>query len=202
MQDIAPYQYFPVVSKIAAGQTLDDAVPFTADKRGDITVTARPETVVLTGRLADGTKVRKTYYFSPDTYSFDLKVETEGTDRTASTFADFAVMSMKEKSSYTFRGPFVYSNKRLEQVDKLDKSRNEGATYQYTGFDEGYFSFIMQPRGTTPGLLVTKVGVTPVDRLLFTTGSIDYDALFCAQQDLPPQTTEHRRRQDRQLRLV
>lgn len=178
VQDIAPYQYFPVVSKIATGQTLDDAVPFTADKRGDIAVSARPETVVLTGKLADGTKVRKIYSFSPDAYSFDLKVETEGTDRGGGTFADFAVMSMKEKSSYTFKGPFVYSNKKFEQVGKLDKSLNAGTEYQYAGFDEGYFSFIMRPRGVTPGLLVTKVGVTPVDRLLFTTNSIDTTLYF------------------------
>jgi len=178
VQDIAPYQYFPVVSKIVAGQTLDDAVPFTADKRGDIAVSARPETVVLTGKLADGTKVRKIYNFFPDAYSFNLKVETEGTDRGAGTFADFAVMSQKEKSSYIFRGPFVYGNKKFEQVAKLDTSLNAGAAYQYAGFDEGYFSFIMQPRGTTPGLLITKVGATPIDRLLFTDNSIDTTLYF------------------------
>ncbi len=178
VQDIAPYQYFPVVSKIAAGQTLDDSVPFRADKRGDITVSGSPETVVLTGRLTDGTQVKKTYSFSPDTYSFGLKVETQGTDQSAGMFADFALMSMKEKSSYTFRGPFVYANKKFEQIDKLDKSVNAGTTYQYAGFDEGYFSFIMQPRGTAPGLLVTKVGVTPVDRLLFTNNSIDTTLYF------------------------
>ena len=178
VQDIAPYQYFPVVSKIAAGKTLDDAVPFTADKRGTIAVSTRPETVVFTGQLADGTRVRKIYNFSPDGYSFNLKVETQGTDRAEGTFADFAVMSMKEKSSYTFRGPFVYANKKFEQVEKLDKSVNAGTAYQYAGFDEGYFSFIMQPKGTTPGLLVTKVGITPVDRLLFTNNSIDTTLYF------------------------
>ncbi len=65
VQDIAPYQYFPVVSRIAAGKTVDDAVPFTADKRGDLAVSDRPETVVLTGKLADGTTVRKTYTLLP-----------------------------------------------------------------------------------------------------------------------------------------
>ncbi len=173
VQDISPYQYFPVISRITAGKTVDDAQPFTSDKSGDITVADRPETVVLTGTLSDGTKVKKTYTFFPDAYSFNLNVETEGTDGAGETLADFAVMSMKEKSSYTFRGPFIYTGTSLQQIKAPEKGVNAGDAYGYAGFDEGYFSFIFKPRGTPPNLLVTEVGKTPVDRVLLTKNSLD-----------------------------
>ncbi len=178
VQDIAPYQYFPVVSKVEAGKTVDDAQPFTADRSGVITVADQPETVVLTGALADGTKVKKTYVFSPDSYAVGLKLDTEG-GQAGKTIADFAVMNMKEKSSYIFRGPFLYNGRSLEQIKAPEKGRNAGDAYQYAGFDEGYFSFIFKPQGNNPpDLLVTAAGKTPIDRVLLENNSLNSTLYF------------------------
>lgn len=172
VSDIAPYRYLPALSIIEGGSTVSDAVPFRPD-RGDITVRDKPETIVFEGTLADGTDVKKTYTFSPDGYGVGLSVETEEAQGAGSVLLDFATMSMKEKSRYSFAGPFIYDGRKLEQIEKPEKSVNAGTAYQYTGFDEGYFSFILDPRGKKPDLLVTKAGDTPVLRLLSTGGRAD-----------------------------
>ena len=172
LQNMAPYTYLPAVSRIVNGNTIGDATIFTAD-RGDIVVRDKQETVVLSGTLANGARVKKTYTFYPDAYAVGLAVETEEAGQAETTFADFAVMSLKEKSSYTFKGPFTYDGKKFDQIAKLDKSVSADKSYQYTGFNEGYFSFIMVPRGTKPELLITKVEETPVDRLILAGGAVD-----------------------------
>lgn len=114
----------------------------------------------------------KTYTFEPDGYGVGLSVRTEWGRKAGTTLIDFATMNLKEKSSYIFKGPFVYDGKKLEQIDKPDKSVNTGQAYTYAGFDEGYFSFILRPQGTKADLLVTKMGDTPVERLLSMGGNV------------------------------
>jgi YidC/Oxa1 family membrane protein insertase len=56
----------------------------------------------------------------------------------------------------------------------LDNPVNAGTAYSYTGFDEGYFSFIFAPKGPAkPDLLITKVSNAPVDRFIFRDGRIE-----------------------------
>jgi hypothetical protein len=159
--------------RIEKGQAVGDATAFAPDRDG-LTVTDKPEKLVFTGTLTNGAKVVKTYSFSPDSYGVGVSVRTEDGQPL---YEDIAAMSLKEKSSYVFRGPFVY-NKSLEQIDKLDQSFNAGTAYRYAGFDEGYFSVIMVPQGAPPGLLFTKLGDTPVARLMSQTGGFDTTLYF------------------------
>ncbi|MGD0229894.1 MAG: membrane protein insertase YidC [Syntrophorhabdales bacterium] len=178
IQNISPYQYLPTVSLIENGKAEGDDVRFASD-RGDIVVRDKPERLVFSGILASGARVTKTYTFYPDSYSVGVAVLTEGADKGGTAYADFAVMSLKEKSSgYIFKGPFVYDGGRLDQIAKSDKPVNAGTAYEYAGFDEGYFSFIMAPGDTRPDLLVTKVQDTPVERLISAKGAFDATLYF------------------------
>jgi YidC/Oxa1 family membrane protein insertase len=177
MENIAPYKYLPAVSQLSGGVTVGDATVFTAD-RGNITVTDKAETLVFSGALTNGKKVKKTYTFHPDVYSVSLAVETEDPGQ-ATTYADFAVVSLKDKPSYSFKGPFLYNGKKLEQIDKLEKSVNAKGAYNYAGFNAGYFSFIFVPQGEAkPELLITKVNDTPVERVFLTEKGITSTLYF------------------------
>jgi YidC/Oxa1 family membrane protein insertase len=177
LENLAPYQYLPVVSQMAAGKGATDATLFTAD-RGDITVTDKPETLVFTGTLTNGTKVKKIYTFKPDSYGVDLSVEAQGEDNTP-VFADFAAMSIKKKSSYVFKGPFVYNGKKLDQVSKIEGSVNIEQSYAYTGFDLGYFSLIVAPKPETrPNLVIIKSEDTPIDRFALNGGRMESALYF------------------------
>lgn len=177
LEDIAPYQYTPAVSQTVGGTTVNDATMFTADK-GDTSVRDKPETITFSGTLTNGKKVKKAYTFYPDTYTVGLAIDVEGKDA-ARTFADFAMVSLKEKSSYIFKGPFIYDGKKLEQIEKLDKPVNANRSYTYAGFDEGYFSFIWIPEGgTKPELQVIHTDHTPIDRLVLDQNGINGKLCF------------------------
>lgn len=168
----SPYSYLPSVFQSANGKTVSDATIFTAD-RGDMVVKDKPETITFSGALTDGTKLQKTYTFYPDAYTIGLAMQAQGSAQ-AITYADCAVMSIEAKSRYIFKGPFLYDGTSFNQIDKLDNPVNAGTAYSYTGFDEGYFSFIFAPKGPAkPDLLITKVSNAPVDRFIFRDGRIE-----------------------------
>jgi YidC/Oxa1 family membrane protein insertase len=171
IQGIAPYRYLPTVSTIVGGQVEADAVAFTPD-RGDFTVSGKPETITFKGKLPGGAVLTKKYTFAPDGYVVGLSVQIDWGRRAGTMLLDFATMNLKEKSSYIFKGPFIYDGRKLEQIDKPEKSVNAGQAYAYAGFDEGYFSFILRPQGQKADLLVTKVGSTPLERLLAMGGNV------------------------------
>jgi len=173
----SPYRYLPAVFQSANGKTADDGTIFAAD-RGDIVVKDKPETLTFSGALTNGAKVTKTYTFYPDTYTVGLNVQTQG-EAQSITYVDCAVMSLEAKSRYIFKGPFLFDGTKLDQVEKLDNPVDANTAYQYTGFDEGYFSFIFLPKGLAkPALLIMKVGNTPVDRFVTRDGRIESALYF------------------------
>jgi YidC/Oxa1 family membrane protein insertase len=179
IENIAPYLYLPAVS--SAGKTglgAIDSTLFTAD-RSDITVRDAPETLTFSGKLTDGRVIRKIYTFYPDAFKVDVRVEGEGGPQ-ADLLADLAVISLKDKPSYNFKGPFIFNGAKLEQVDgKLSKPEEKGSAYQWTGFDEGYFSFIFLPEGQVkPQLQIFKAGDTPVERFLFAGNALQGSLYF------------------------
>jgi YidC/Oxa1 family membrane protein insertase len=177
LENLSPYEYLPVVSQTAEGKTSNDATLFTAD-RGDISVTDKAETIVFSGTLSNGKKIRKAYTFKPDTYTVGLSIETEGQETTPVS-VDFVTMSIKGKSSYIFKGPFVYDGKKFEQISKIDGAVGVNQSYQYTGFDLGYFSFILVPQGTEKsGLVIMKTGDTPIDRFTLNGGRMESSLYF------------------------
>ncbi|OPY69470.1 MAG: Membrane protein insertase YidC [Syntrophorhabdaceae bacterium PtaU1.Bin034] len=185
LENIAPYRYIPAVSQTSGNGTVSDATLFKADKE-NIVVRDKPETLTFSGELTNGKKIKKVYTFYPDTYTIGLNVQVEGLEQSTA-YADFALFNMKDKSSYVFKGPFIYDGKKFQQVDDLGKQVNANKSYSYAGFDEGYFSFIFLPQGTTkPDLLVTKVVTqldnssvdVPVDRLIFDKNGIDSTLYF------------------------
>jgi len=164
LENITPYQYTPQVFETASGGAATDATAFSPDKQG-LTVKDRPESITFTGSLTNGKKVKKIYTFHPDRYTVDLQVSVDNLDP-AKTFLDLAVISLKEKPSYNFKGPFIYDGKSLEQIEKLEKPI-DAKSYAYAGFDEGYFAFIWIPaEGSTPPLKVESASQeTPIIRI-------------------------------------
>lgn len=144
VEDISPYTYLPVISKVVNNSEIkDDGTNFKVD-RNSITVKDKPEKIVFTGILGDESKVIKTYTFYPDTYTVDIKVETQSSDNNKVNL-DFSVMNAKKKSDYTFKGPFVYNGKKFEQIDDIDKKVEIDKNFKYAGLDEGFFAFIYMP---------------------------------------------------------
>ena len=165
IEDIKPYQYVPALSESGAGASATDATIFSPDKTG-LTVKDAPESITFTGALTNGKKVKKTYTFYPDRYTIGLQVSVENLDPDK-TYLDLAMISMKEKPSYAFKGPFIYDGKSLNQIEKLEKPVDAGKTYTYAGFDEGYFAFIWIPQeASKPALKIEEANQTvPIERL-------------------------------------
>ncbi len=151
IENVKPYLYNPSVHQNGAF----DRTYFTCDKAG-LTVKDSPASITMTGALENGTKLKKTYTFHPDSYSIDLSVEVEAS-KAQGVQADFAVISDKNESSYVFKGPFVFNGKGLKQIDSIKETLSFDRNYRYTGFDDGFFAFIYIPsEDTKPALFIGK----------------------------------------------
>ncbi|MHB8109647.1 MAG: membrane protein insertase YidC [Syntrophorhabdaceae bacterium] len=150
IEDIAPYQYNPTIYE---GGTADN-VYFTSDK-SSLNITDTSASITMTGNLPSGTKIQKKYTFNPDNYTVDMSIESSGSQ---TLYADFAVISNKNESSYVFKGPFVFNGKSLNQIDKIKEPPLKfNGDYQYAGFDDGFFTFIYIPEGESkPTLSIDK----------------------------------------------
>ncbi|OPY79583.1 MAG: Membrane protein insertase YidC [Syntrophorhabdus sp. PtaU1.Bin058] len=182
IEDVKPFIYIPKISDSINNETIDDRTYFKPD-RENITITDKPETLTFTGTLEDGKKVRKIYTFHPDSYLIDMKAEFEITDKDK-TAVEFAVISGKKESSYVFKGPFVYNGKKLEQIDKIEKTMDFSKNYTYAGFDDGFFAFIWIPdEGSKPPLSIYKTDSgTPVVRLSPDKGTLSGKLFFGPKQ--------------------
>jgi YidC/Oxa1 family membrane protein insertase len=143
IEDIKPFSYLPRVSRTTNGETASDRTIFKPDKSG-LTIKDKPETIIFSGTLTDGKRVRKIYTFYPDKYTIDMKVEVEATE-TDKAMVDFAVISGTNENTYVFKGPFTYNGKKLEQVKEIEKNIQADKGYTYAGLDEGFFAFIWIP---------------------------------------------------------
>ena len=143
IEDIKPFSYLPRVSRSSNGEIASDRTIFKPDKTS-ITVKDRPETIVFSGTLTDGKRVRKIYTFYPDKYTIDMKVEVEATEADKA-MVDFAVISGTNANTYVFKGPFTYNGKKFEQIETTDKNIQVDKGYTYAGLDEGFFAFIWIP---------------------------------------------------------
>ena len=164
-EDIKPYQHMPAILESQNGSTATDSTTFSPDKAG-LTIKDAPESITFTGALTNGKKVKKIYTFYPDRYTMDLQVTVENLDPDR-TYLDLAMISMKEKPSYAFKGPFTYNGKSLDQISKLEKPVDADKTYTYAGFDEGYFAFIWIPQDASkPALKIEELYQNiPIERL-------------------------------------
>jgi YidC/Oxa1 family membrane protein insertase len=143
IEDIKPYSYTPRVFKTTNGETINDRTIFKPDKTS-VNVKDKPETIIFSGTLTDGKRIRKIYTFYPDKYTIDLKVEVEATDADKA-MVDFAVISGTNPNSYVFKGPFTFNGKKFEQIEKIEKDIQVDKGYTYAGLDEGFFAFIWVP---------------------------------------------------------
>jgi YidC/Oxa1 family membrane protein insertase len=182
IEDVKPLIYIPKISWSVNNQTVDDRTYFKPD-RESITVKDKPETLTFAGTLEDGKKVRKVYTFYPDNYLIDMKTECEAPD-TGKIAIDFAVISDKKESSYVFKGPFVYNGKKLEQIEKIEKTMDFNKNYTYAGFDDGFFAFIWIPQeDSKPPLTIYKTeNSTPVVRLSPDKGTVSGKLFFGPKQ--------------------
>ena len=171
IEDVTPYVYIPKVFGAVSGGTVGDRTIFKAD-REHVVLKDKPETVVFSGTLTDGRVVNKTYTFYPGTYTIDMKVETKGGDANK-LMMDFAVITGKKESSYTFKGPFYYAANTFEQVDKVDKNIDIPKTFKYVGLDDGFFAFIWMPKADfqSPAQLVKGENDIPVIRIALSGGT-------------------------------
>jgi YidC/Oxa1 family membrane protein insertase len=182
VEDIKPYLYIPEASLRPAGAvTGNDATYFKADKES-VTVKDKPEMITLSGTFENGNKIKKTYTFYPDDYVIGLKIESEA-PASNNVYYDFALITDKKESRYTFKGPFVYNGK-LEQIGKIDKTLEFDKNYTYAGFDEGFFTFIWIPGSDAkPTLTILKTDNNiPVLRLDSEKGSISGKLYFGPKQ--------------------
>lgn len=166
IENIGPdYAYLPTVYQEAGAERIADTVRFVPD-RDSLTVSDKPETVAFTGTLSNGSKVRKIYTFQPKGYTIGLRIETAGAS-TGKTFADFAVISMKEKPSYIFKGPFTFNENKLNQIEKIDKPVVVDQAYSFAGFDDGYFAFMWIPGPEQKASMTVLAGSNsvPVERI-------------------------------------
>jgi YidC/Oxa1 family membrane protein insertase len=143
IEDIKPYVFIPKVYKTINNEIIDDGTIFKADK-GRLDITDKEGAVAFTGTLANGTKVKKTYKFYPDSYTIDMNIEVESTDKDI-TSLDFVMITGKNESSYTFKGPFVFNGKKFEQIEKIEKNIEVAKDFKYAGLDDGFFAFIYIP---------------------------------------------------------
>jgi YidC/Oxa1 family membrane protein insertase len=182
IEDVKPFIYIPKISRTVNNEAVDDRTYFTPD-RVAVTIKDKPETLIFTGTLEDGKKVRKIYTFHPDNYLIDMKTEFEASD-TGKTAVDFAVISGKNESSYVFKGPFVYNGKKLEQIEKIEKTMDFNKNYAYAGFDDGFFAFIWIPEeDSKPPLAIYKTeSGTPVVRLSPDKGTFSGKLFFGPKQ--------------------
>jgi YidC/Oxa1 family membrane protein insertase len=182
IEDIKPFIYLPKISWSVNNHTVDDRTHFKPD-RESIAVKDKPETLTFTGTLEDGKKVRKIYTFYPDNYLIDMKTEFEASD-TGKTSIDLAVISGKNESSYVFKGPFVYNGKKLEQIEKIEKTLDFNKNYTYAGFDDGFFAFIWIPQeDSKPSLTIFKTeNNTPFVRLSPDKGTVSGKFFFGPKQ--------------------
>ncbi len=177
IEDVKPYTYMPkIITSVNSGGPTDATI-FTPD-RERVIVTDKPETLVLTGTLSDGKRVRKTYTFHPGTYTIGMKIEVTGADKATS--MDFAVISGKNDSSYTFKGPFFYNGKKFEQIEDLKKNVDVDKNYKYVGLDDGFFAFIWVPETPQQSQVTVFKGERdmPVLRCAFSGDTISGKAYF------------------------
>ena len=171
IEDVKPYIYLPKTFSAVTSGTATDGTLFRADRDG-IQVKDKPETIVFSGTLTDGRTVRKIYTFSPGTYTIDMKVEVAGGSAVKADM-DFAVITAKHDSSYTFKGPFYLAGNKFEQVEKLDKAVNLDKTYKYAGLDDGFFAFIWIPStdAIPAGTIMNGDNSIPIIRLALANGT-------------------------------
>ncbi|MBA4416411.1 MAG: hypothetical protein C0392_00655 [Syntrophus sp. (in: bacteria)] len=141
IEDVKPYVYMPTVFAAISSGAGNDSTLFKPD-RNSITVKEKPETLVFSGTMSNGKPVRKIYTFYPGTYTVDMRIEA-GDSKEA--IFDFAMITDKNESSYTFKGPFLYTGKKFEQIEKVEKAIDVEKTFKYVGFDDGFFAFIWMP---------------------------------------------------------
>ena len=165
IEDVKPYSFLPRVFKITNGETITDRTIFRPDKT-TLTVKDKPETIIFSGTLTDGKRVRKIYTLYPDKYTIDMKVEVEATE-TDKAFVDFAVITGTNNNSYVFKGPFAYNGKKFEQIEKIEKDIPVDKNYTYAGLDEGFFAFIWIPADDSrfPLTIVKASNNVPVLRM-------------------------------------
>jgi YidC/Oxa1 family membrane protein insertase len=195
IEDIKPYTYIPkIFQQLTKNGSTDDSTYFKPDKE-TLTVKDKPETLTLTGTLGNGSKVNKIYTFNPDNYTIDLKIETD-TSNIKDIFLDVSVINEKKDSAYVFKGPFVYNEKSLRQINKIEGTSVKlsrmfilpdetvpasfDKKYTYAGFDEGFFTFIWMPESDSkPTLTIMKTeNNIPVIRLFSDKGSISGKLYF------------------------
>jgi len=164
IEDIKPYSYVPRVMKITNGETVDDRIFFNSDKE-TVKVLDAPQTLVFSGKMADGKVIKKIYTFFPNSYTIDMKIEVSSKEQ-EKTIIDFAIISAQHDSSYTFKGPFFYTGKKFEQVEKIEKNIDVDKTFAYAGFDDGFFAFILIPDSSSqfPLTILKTENKTPLLR--------------------------------------
>lgn len=179
IEKIGPdYAYLPTVFQETNAGRVNDAVKF-VPSRDSFSLLDKPETIEFTGTLSNGARIRKTYTFQPEGYTLGMKIDVER-GGSARTFADFAVISMENKSSGIFKGPFVYNGNKLNQIDEVKKPMNEDENYVYTGLDDGYFAFMWIPaQGKKPSLtILSAANKVPVERIAFSGQTVSGNLFF------------------------
>lgn len=109
IEDIKPYLYIPKLTISTPDGSVEDNINFKYDKNS-LVINEKPDTITFTGTLSNGTKVKKSYTFYPDKYTFDFKLEIEGIDGNK-VFIDFAMIGEKKTRVIILKAPLFITEK-------------------------------------------------------------------------------------------
>lgn len=124
-------------------------------KENAIEVTDAARSISFFWQSASGILVEKKYSFYPDTYKINLEVLVKNTS--PQPFDDDLTLSLVNalpgnKQQFSFEGPFVFVNNRLEEVpvDDLDETNLLTGDVAWTGLGEQYFMTALMPAAPGP----------------------------------------------------
>ncbi len=180
IEDIRPYASIPALREISDDVRQEDTIC-----RGNLStskVLEKPEEIRFECGLSDGGVVIKTYRIYPSEYVIDLDIEIMA-PRKVNFELDICAISPVKKS-HSFKGPFIFDGKNLEQIEKIDKRQNVKSTYKYAGLDEGYFAVIWIPNDQNSDVAIAKTdsGI-PAIRLLPKSNRISGKLFFGPKQE-------------------
>ncbi|MCS7281124.1 MAG: membrane protein insertase YidC [Desulfobacterota bacterium] len=163
IEDIKPYSSIPALGFLVEDRLQEE--PVCQGPSHGLVVKDSPKEITFVCSLSNGGSVTKTYKIYPSEYYMDFKIDTD--TQTESTLGlDIAAISATKKT-HTFKGPFVFDGKNLEQIEKVERKITPKKDYKYAGLDEGYFAIIWIPEDKKPELLITKTEENvPAVRLL------------------------------------
>lgn len=135
----------PIIKLSGRYATVLSGAVFTAGSTSDhLVVRDRPEALSFYFTTPDGLTIEKRYVFSPKTYQ--ISVDVQLVNNTPSVVDDALIVSLAlpspaEENSYTFQGPFMYLDNKLDEIKikNIEKKSDFDGVISWVGLEDQYF---------------------------------------------------------------